>query len=198
MRISDWSSDVCSSDLSASRRQDPSGARRARGRERCGKVATIRHRQADAGDRRKNRRTQERTATRRGTMAATDPLRSGRSVATQIHDRTLDAPTSGSATVKNRLRNSTFAALLLWSLCAQAAVTAQLDREQMQPGESVQLNLERDGSGGAELDLSPLKKDFDVLGRSSGSSIQIINGSISRHKNEIGRASCRERVCQYV
>src|SRR3546814_16259704 len=52
----------------------------------------------------------------------------------------------------------------------------------MQPGESVQLNLERDGSGGAEPDLSPLKKDFDVLGRSSGSSIQIINGSISRHK----------------
>src|SRR3546814_20460791 len=51
----------------------------------------------------------------------------------------------------------------------------------MQPGESVQLNLERDGSGGAEPDLSPLKKDFDVLGRSSGSSIQIINGSISRH-----------------
>ncbi|HEY9544714.1 MAG TPA: BatD family protein, partial [Solimonas sp.] len=85
--------------------------------------------------------------------------------------------------MKNRLRNSTFAALLLWSLCAQAAVTAQLDREQMQPGESVQLNLERDGSGGAEPDLSPLKKDFDVLGRSSGSSIQIINGSISRHKS---------------
>src|SRR3546814_2223598 len=59
--------------ISASRRKDPGGARRARGRERCGKVATIRHRQADAGDRRKNRRTQERTATRRGTMAATDP-----------------------------------------------------------------------------------------------------------------------------
>src|SRR3546814_3182342 len=78
MRMSDWSSDVCSSDLpeqtasSASRRQDPSGARRARGRERCGKVATIRHRQADAGDRHKNRRTQERTATRRGTMARSE------------------------------------------------------------------------------------------------------------------------------
>src|SRR3546814_17857670 len=53
----------------------------------------------------------------------------------------------------------------------------------MQPGESVQLNLERDGSGGAEPDLSPIKQDFDVLGRSSGSSIQIINGSISRHKS---------------
>lgn len=80
------------------------------------------------------------------------------------------------------LRHSALVALLLWSLCAQAAVTAQLDRDQIQPGESVQLNLERQGSGGAEPDLSPLKKDFDVLGRSSGSSIQIINGSISRHK----------------
>lgn len=80
-------------------------------------------------------------------------------------------------------RYPAFAALLLWSLCAQAAVTAQLDRDQVQPGESVQLDLERKGSGGAEPDLSPLKKDFDVLGRSSGSSIQIINGSISRHKS---------------
>src|SRR3546814_3825178 len=63
---------------SASRRQDPSGARRARGRERCGKVATIRHRQADAGDRHKNRRTPERTATRRGTMAAKEDRKSTR------------------------------------------------------------------------------------------------------------------------
>src|SRR3546814_1672857 len=102
----------------------------------------------------------------------------------RISDWSSDVCSSDlSATVKNRLRNSTFASLLLWSLCAQAAVTAQLDREQMQPGESVQLNLERDGSGGAEPDLSPRKKDFDVLGRSSGSSIQIINGSISRHKS---------------
>lgn len=81
------------------------------------------------------------------------------------------------------LRHSALAALLLWSLCAQAAVTAQLDRNQVQPGESVQLMLERDGSGGAEPDLSPLKNDFDVLSQSSGSSIQIINGSISRHKS---------------
>src|SRR3546814_18549147 len=112
----------------------------------------------------------------------------------RISDWSSDVCSSDlSATVKNRLRNSTFAALLLWSLCAQAAVTAQLDREQMQPGESVQLNLERDGRGGAEPDQSPLQKDFDVLGRSSGSSIQNINGSISRHKTEAVTVSPQPR-----
>lgn len=85
--------------------------------------------------------------------------------------------------MNNGLRGSTLIALLLCSLCAQADVSAQLDRDHVQPGESVQLDLERDGSGGAEPDLAPLKQDFDVLGRSSGSSIQIINGSISRHKS---------------
>jgi hypothetical protein len=65
------------------------------------------------------------------------------------------------------------------SLSAAADVTATLDRDQIAPGETVQLTLQRDGHGGGEPDLGPLKKDFDVLDRSSGSSIQIVNGSLS-------------------
>jgi hypothetical protein len=62
---------------------------------------------------------------------------------------------------------------------AMAAVTASLDRDQIAPGESVQLTLTHDGRTGAEPDLAPLARDFDILGRSSGSSLQIINGSVS-------------------
>lgn len=60
---------------------------------------------------------------------------------------------------------------------ALAAVTASLDRTQVAPGESVRLTLIHDGGGDA--DLGPLDRDFDVLGRSSGTSVQIVNGRIS-------------------
>ncbi len=65
------------------------------------------------------------------------------------------------------------------SLSALAAVTASLDRNQIAPGETVRLLLQHDGSTDSQPDISPLKQDFDVLGRSSGSSLQIINGHSS-------------------
>lgn len=65
---------------------------------------------------------------------------------------------------------------------ASAAVTASLDRDQVADGETVQLVLQHDGSGGGDPDLGPLKKDFDVLSTSSGSNIQIVNGSMSAQR----------------
>src|ERR1700712_265190 len=70
-------------------------------------------------------------------------------------------------------------ALLLGSTLAHAALQATVDRNQVAAGESFTLTLQSDGNS-ASPDLSPLSRDFDVLGQSSGSSIQIINGHISR------------------
>ncbi|MHB1590168.1 MAG: BatD family protein [Sulfuricella sp.] len=65
------------------------------------------------------------------------------------------------------------------SLPASATINAWLDRNQVGPGESVQLTLQHDGQTDTQPDLSPLKQDFDVLGRGTSSSIQFINGKMS-------------------
>lgn len=65
------------------------------------------------------------------------------------------------------------------SLPAAAAVNAWLDRNQTGVGEAVELTLQHDGQTDSQPDLGPLKQDFDMLGRSTGSSIQIINGKMS-------------------
>ena len=62
---------------------------------------------------------------------------------------------------------------------AEASVTATVNRTVVPSGEAVQLQLLRDGSADSQPDLAPLKKDFDVLGSSSGSNVQIINGHMS-------------------
>ncbi|MDE2160107.1 MAG: protein BatD, partial [Burkholderiales bacterium] len=71
-------------------------------------------------------------------------------------------------------------ALLLATLQvgAHATLTATLDRDRIAPGETVQLTLAHDSRGG-DPDLAPLTADFDILGRSSASSLRIINGQIS-------------------
>ena len=65
------------------------------------------------------------------------------------------------------------------SLSAAAAVTASLDRDRVASGETVRLLLQHDGNTDGQPDISPLKRDFDVLGSSSGSSMQIVNGHTS-------------------
>lgn len=65
------------------------------------------------------------------------------------------------------------------SLSAQGAVTASLDRDRIAPGETVQLRLQHDGNTNSQPDIGPLRQDFDVLGSSSGSSVQIVNGHTS-------------------
>jgi hypothetical protein len=78
-------------------------------------------------------------------------------------------------------RLSLYALLLLTALTgtASAELRASLDNAQVSPGETVQLVLDHDGRSGTQPDLSPLQKDFDVLGRSTGTRVQIINGNVS-------------------
>ncbi|QID16920.1 protein BatD [Nitrogeniibacter mangrovi] len=83
-----------------------------------------------------------------------------------------------------RLRRLLFAmfatcAVLLGAVPARAAVDAWLDHDRIAAGDTVRLILQRDGSGGDDPDLSPLKADFDILGTGSTSSVQIVNGSMS-------------------
>ncbi len=63
---------------------------------------------------------------------------------------------------------------------ALASLRATVDRNPVAMNESFTLSLQSDGSAGGEPDLSVLRRDFDVLGQSKSSSIQIINGQTSR------------------
>ncbi len=59
-----------------------------------------------------------------------------------------------------------------------AATKARVDRTVLTLGETLRLVLERDGGGGIDVDLTPLEKNFQLLNRSSGSKIEILNGSM--------------------
>jgi len=60
---------------------------------------------------------------------------------------------------------------------AQAArLTAQLDRNRVGEGDTVQLILEMPGQVSERPDTGPLQKDFEVLGVSTGSRVSIVNG----------------------
>ena len=75
---------------------------------------------------------------------------------------------------------------LRWCLClllcclpwlaSAAEVRATLDRDKVQLGETVTLNLQVDGGSVGTPDLSPLAADFDVLGTSSNTSVSVVNG----------------------
>lgn len=65
------------------------------------------------------------------------------------------------------------------SQSALAAVSASLDRSNIGSGETVQLQLQYDGSTDSQPELGPLKQDFEVLGSGSGTNVQIINGHMS-------------------
>ena len=61
-----------------------------------------------------------------------------------------------------------------------AAVSASLDRTVIYPGDTTTLHITTSGDDeGKQPDLSPLRKDFEILGTSSSSQIQIINGQRS-------------------
>ncbi len=68
---------------------------------------------------------------------------------------------------------------LLWSLGANAAARAWLDRDSMQLGETVTLNVESDSSTASEPDFSILLGDFKSLGTQSSRQISMSNGSTS-------------------
>ncbi len=69
-------------------------------------------------------------------------------------------------------------ALCLWVLAgpARAAITAQLSSSQVTSGSTVQLTLRYDGLTTSEPALGPLRRDFDILGTSSSTSVQIGTG----------------------
>lgn len=77
--------------------------------------------------------------------------------------------------------NRIFFALIFtaFALPALASVTATLDNDHVASGQTVQLQLQHDGTTDSQPDLGPLRNDFDVLGSSSGSNVQIINGHMS-------------------
>lgn len=81
--------------------------------------------------------------------------------------------------MKSRLRAVLALLALMMALPALAEVSASLDRNEVAPGESVQLTLQRDSRGKENPDLAPLRQDFDILSQSRSSNIEIINGSIS-------------------
>ena len=81
--------------------------------------------------------------------------------------------------------------ICILSICfiqaAQADVNARLDRSHIYNGDTVTLHITTSGQDqDNQPDLTPLKKDFDVLRTSSSSQIQIINGNRSdKHEWQI-------------
>jgi len=57
------------------------------------------------------------------------------------------------------------------------AVRAWLDRDSMQVGETVTLNVEAQDGSNAQPDFSALKQDFNLLGTQSSQQISIVNGA---------------------
>jgi hypothetical protein len=57
-----------------------------------------------------------------------------------------------------------------------AEARASLDRNRIYQGDITTLSVEVDGIGAAQPDLSPLNRDFEVLGTSSSTQISIVNG----------------------
>ena len=81
-----------------------------------------------------------------------------------------------------RLRDlfAVFTLLLIMPGLLNAAVTATLDRDAIYTGDTVTLRITTTGDDeGKQPDLTPLQKDFEVLGTSSSSQIRIINGQRS-------------------
>jgi len=75
-------------------------------------------------------------------------------------------------------------ALLMAGLAAWAdepAVRAWLDRDTMQLGETVTLNVQVQGGSAAQPDFSALKQDFNLIGTQSSQQISVA-GSVSSTK----------------
>lgn len=69
---------------------------------------------------------------------------------------------------------------LITTMANATELRAWLDRDTMQLGETVTLNIEISGTtNNTSPDLSALKADFNLLGTSSSSSINIVNGNSS-------------------
>ncbi len=75
------------------------------------------------------------------------------------------------------LRQSGFClVLMIASSAALAELTASVNRTELSGQEALVYTLRSDGSSAGTLDLTPLQKDFFVLGSSRSNQIRIING----------------------
>ncbi|MDQ6999105.1 MAG: BatD family protein [Mariprofundus sp.] len=68
---------------------------------------------------------------------------------------------------------------LLLSGQAYAAVTAQVDRYNINVDETVNFTIEVSGDDNGEPDITPLQKAFEILSQNKSSSYSLINGSMS-------------------
>ncbi|WP_426690191.1 BatD family protein [Rhodanobacter ginsengiterrae] len=84
-------------------------------------------------------------------------------------------------TVRQFISGSLLALLLLPALAAAGTVSATLDRNSVQLGETVTLNVQvsDESMGVAAPDLSALRQDFQILGSSQNSSLSVVNGKAS-------------------
>lgn len=74
-------------------------------------------------------------------------------------------------------------AIVSYATPSLAALTAQIDRAQVALGDSLQLTISANGDSElSDVNLDALETDFDVLRRSTNSSIKIINGSRTHEK----------------
>ncbi len=79
--------------------------------------------------------------------------------------------------VRNFMRVSILVVSLICASSAECAVRAWVDGNTVSSSGTIELNLEHDGQISADPDLSPLERDFDVLGSSRSTSMQIVNGN---------------------
>ena len=80
-----------------------------------------------------------------------------------------------------RLRSAPLVLLLACAAMGQALanINASLDASQIAVGDTVQLTLEHDGRTSGQPELAPLQQSFDILGTSTSTSIELVNGSAS-------------------
>ncbi len=66
--------------------------------------------------------------------------------------------------------------IVIFNNAAAGAVSAQLNRSTITLGETATLVIDLSAVGNARPDLSPLKKDFDIVNTGTSTQVQIING----------------------
>lgn len=74
-----------------------------------------------------------------------------------------------------------FSSLVMHSVSAE--VKAYLNKSEFFAGDPVTLNIENNKNDNAKPDLSPLQKDFTIIGSSANSRIRVLNGKRSFKKN---------------
>jgi hypothetical protein len=70
-------------------------------------------------------------------------------------------------------------ALSVWTLSSYAEISVRLEREEIHINETVRLVIESNSAGESQPDLSVLEQHFNILARSSGQNVSIINGAKS-------------------